>query len=182
MKCIFGLLFVFSFSVQAFSQGMYIMPEFGRGEINFNSDATISGGDEEQKSATAAVIIGYKTSSNFIVGGNIGATNNETFLGLDSYQLYDVGPFMGYSIELTKNFHIVPIVGVNFWELDAEEGEFLNSGPEESRETHGSDVYWRVNFEIATEGLLDYNFSLVSGDYDFGEFYSARFGLKFKFQ
>ncbi len=181
MKRFLGLVCVLLLPVQAFAEGFYLMPEFGRGTIEFDADATIDGVEESENSATASMVIGYKSSSNIVAGGTIGTTNSETFVGLDNYQIYEAGPFIGYSIDITKNFHIVPMIGLNFWELDVEEGQFLNPGPEESRETNGTDSYWRVNFEFATEGLIDFNFSVVSGSYDFGTFYSGRFGMRFKF-
>lgn len=98
--------------------------------------------------------------------------------GLDTYYLSEVHLVGAYDFYLNDRFSIGPELRYTRAKLQAEEGEFLNPGPEDTYSvydyafTWGARLKWRVSDRF-TMALLHHR-----ADYDFGDAHST--GLHFQ--
>lgn len=183
-KLIQGFIFIFlSVSSAAQSAEYFAWGEVGRGDVEFDDEYFFEGFDGDDTFSSANILGGYKFDSKVVVAAHVGMSGSESLFGWgDNYQLYEVGALLGYSFDIAEHFRIVPMVGVSRWELDREEGEFNNPGPEESREISGTDFYWKLNVEAPINDFIQLNLSYTRGQFEFGSVEAIRFGAKFAFQ
>lgn len=159
-----------------------IMPELGRSVVNIRAGHSASGLADHDVGFTVGVLGGYKFESNIILALSHSYTDTDLFWGAgDNYQVIEFGILGGYSFEVAPRLRVTPMVGWGYWKLSSTEGELFNSGPEERREFHGRDPFWRLNLEIPLSKLVQLNISYLHADYDFGRSESTRFGVKFEF-
>ncbi|MFL0805464.1 MAG: porin family protein [Agarilytica sp.] len=158
----------------------YLMAELGRGAVEFTDDYLIEEFDGDEDFSSTNVVAGYNLDSNVLFTVNFNPAKGDKFSSLDDrYEFYQLGIAVGYKIELSDRFSLTPSLGYARWEVDAREGQFLNPGPEESVEKQGGDVFGRLEVGFRLNGLLGFNWSYVTADYDFGKIQSHHFGVKF---
>ena len=135
--------------------------------------------DDSYDNFALGLMAGYKFDSQVIISA---AYNNyygiSTFGESDRVHVYDVCTGVGYSIEYSKSFRIVPMVMYCSWELDSKEGALFSSNPD-ANEFNGQDVVGKVSFELPFNDTFSLNISLTYGNYDFGDLTAVRVGGKF---
>ena len=160
----------------------FIMIEVGESDVRFRDGVLFSPSSDDELGGNIALTFGVNNSSGIVFAGSLSETANFTlFNAIDGFEISERSVMLGYSVNVARNFRIVPIIGFSFWDLEAEEGRFLNPGPEETREMSGVDDFFRLNLEFPVGQLIHLTASYINADYDFGDLDAYRFGVKFVF-
>ncbi len=176
------ILFV---SSNAAAGDYFISFEFGSGDVSVDQDQLAPQLDlQDLENVLFAGYIGYHFDSNVELEFGFSASDTADFLGIDlsdSLNLDETKASIGYRLYLADRFYITPKIGVGFWRVEAEEGIFLNPGPEFVEKQNGEGIF--AGFDAAVEFSDHFGayFGFVSNDYDFGDSHAFRFGLRYTF-
>ncbi len=176
------VVFLSSFSFRAFSSEFFIAPEVGYSNLEFDGQFSLDGNSDSTDGVALGMSAGYQFDSNLLVEANISSTSNYDFLGaFDKYTVNEFKLLLGYRIHLSKYVKIIPKVGYSIWDLEAEEGQFLNAGPEDEINLSGKDLFGQISMQFSTTD--NFHIYLYHSHYDieFGEMATSGVGFKINF-
>lgn len=174
-----SVLFV---SYTSYSKDFYVSPEIGRGEVEIDSDHSFGNSRDVENDFGYGVTLGKEFDSHVIIEGSYYRSETDSIFSIaDSYKLSQTRIFLGYAFDVSEHFRIIPKIGYTNWKLSANEGAFLNSGPEERRSFDGNKVFAQLGFEFPINDWLSINASYSNVSFDFGKAQSLNAGVKFSF-
>ena len=179
-------LLLLSFSSFALSETVpghfTVSAAYGVSEFDIEREYLLEEDDyDESANAYGEILAGFIFTNGLVLeAGFISQAGIDLFGANDSYDVFESVVEVGYTFGNDK-FKITPKIGYSFWDLEVKEGEFLNPGPEERRESDGSDPYLKLSAEYywteSFAGSLFYRHS----DYDFGNINTWGLGLRYVF-
>lgn len=125
---------------------------------------------------------GLAFASNFTTGLDIAIHKSSSWLGADDRAtLSEDRLHLGYKINLSDHFRIVPTLGVSRWKLEFEEGSFEPSSNLKAGTYRDTDVYGQLNLEFPINDLIAIVSSIQYTKYEFGTFRNTQAGVMFQF-
>ena len=165
--------------IPAHAGSFSITPEIGRGNLEF----TFQGVEDDYITTFLGIAGGYELDSKLLLEGNLSTSTTDNFFGaFRQIRLDEIKMGLGYAIEASPSFHLVPKIGVGYWELKAEEGQLFNPGPEDVVRSNGSGFFGELRGEFAVNSLIRLYVAYERNDYDFGDSETAIFGVKFSLE
>lgn len=175
------LLFLYSQTALADS-GFYLGWEAGTNRIEIDGEFTFTGRPVEADVFSAAVAGGYRWPNNFVIEGGISAGTGDFLFGaFDDYSTSKYELLLGYQLNITEGFTIVPKFGISDWDLTAREGRFLNPGPEDQVSFGGQDAIAQLDIGLELGNGLILSLSHERYKAEYGEYQSSRFSMKWQF-
>ncbi|WP_444994835.1 outer membrane beta-barrel protein [Aliikangiella sp. IMCC44359] len=174
-----------SYSSLASNGSFFVTPQVGDVNTKIKMEYTFENNDNPQLSSDnieVGVSAGYQFNSDFSIEAVL--LRNDTadvFEMGDTYNIDQKQLMLGYTFKVNQHFQIVPKIGISYWEFDGKEGSFLNPGPEEESHFSGSELVWKLAFEIPINNLIQLQLTYSDNNYDFGKAQTTSFGVKFEF-
>lgn len=164
-------------------EGFYVAPHLVAKKIKIDEDFLIPGFDDSENLYGYGVIAGYKTPFNLLFELGYEASENLSALGstFDNYELTQLKLGVGIEIPISERVSIVPKLGRQRWDLNAEEGQFMNPGPEADFRFKGRDNFGQIDTEIQLGRLIALDFSYLYSNTEFGNIKSYNAGVQFEF-
>lgn len=176
-------LLLSSFTTQADEGEVILGLDLGIGKMSIDDEFVVV--DSEYKnhdSFSASYVGGYHFGSDIVAEANIVySSNNSIFNAVDQYELFELKAMAGYSFQLTPAFSVVPLIGLSRWDLDTKQGALLNPGPEAKEEFSGTDMAYKIRFNIAFNSVVSLSLSYSMTDADFGRIQATQAGVLFEF-
>ena len=88
---------------------------------------------------------------------------------------------VGYRLKTNESFSFLAKAGVSFWDLDVEEGFFLNPGPELGGGSDGTDLFIEVGGEFRIGERFGITLIHSRDSYDVGDSSATRIGVRYYF-
>lgn len=172
-----------SFSQASADDGVFFVgAELGSGRYSLDESFATFQDVRSGSGLASAAAFGYRWENNLLVEANIAAIDEvDIFEAFDDINLNEFSTFLGYSFQPSTSFHIVPMIGINRWELKSTEGRFLNPGDEESSQVRGTDFIYKVKFEVPISENIQVYLSYSDGNYDYVDSQATRLGIKVEF-
>jgi hypothetical protein len=171
-----------SLSNAVFSKTIYISSGIGVRDMYINSEYTINQSDIISDDILLGLSTGYQFDSNIFVELSHDFSNSFNFFdAFDEVGFDETKLLVGYSIPVFQWLNINPKIGKNKWNLREKEGQFLNPGPEESKEVEGTNNIWEIALEFKTSDFFRITLAYNDTNYKFGDVYSTKVGFKFSF-
>jgi len=174
-----SLLFV---HLSSYAGDFYVTPGIGRGDVKVKSEYSFSGRKQSNNDFGFGASVGYEFDSNLLVESNFYRSETDSiFSAFDSYRFSQTRFLLGYAFDVNPYFRIIPKIGYSSWDLDGEEGIFLNPGDEERSNVDGNTSFAQVDFEFPIKDWFSINASYTNTNFDFGKAQSINAGVKFTF-
>jgi hypothetical protein len=168
-------------SAACLGQGVNLSLGGGAGDLSVDTGA-ISSGPEDEDTFVGEFGVGYRFANNVLVEGSGSSGFNVTALILGgSYEFQEARLMAGYAFPVTEKLHIVPTLGVSFWQLEAVESPLFFFLPIANQTTSGTDAAWRLAGEYYFSPRFGAYFSYSGTRPDFGSFSLLSFGWKIQF-
>jgi hypothetical protein len=175
----FLLLFV---TLSSYAGDFYVTPGIGRGEIKVKPEYSFSGQKQTNNNFGLGAAVGYEFDSNVLVESHFYRSETDSiFSAFDSYRFSQTRFLIGYAFDVNLKFRIIPKIGYSQWDLDGEEGMFLNPGDEERSSIDGNTSFAQIDFEFPIRDWFSINTSYTNTNFDFGKVQTIHAGVKFKF-
>ena len=156
--------------------------ELGQGRVDLDDNFATFQDDRNANGLASAAGIGYQWHNNLIVEANIAAIDEvDVFEAFDDININEFSTFVGYSFEVSPKFKIIPMIGVNRWEIKATEGRFLNPGDEDSATVRGTDFIYKIKFQVPIRSNIHAYLSHSEGEYDYIDSNATRLGIRIDF-
>lgn len=153
----------------------------GKTNLGIDSDYRIGVERTSFDAGTLSLMGGYRFSNGFLVeAGYVTYATFEFFNAFDEYELGEWQAAVGYSYELGR-WRFVAKAGYAFWQLDSEEGDFLNPGDEDESHADGSDPVATLAIEKFFSSIFGMSLAYQKSDRDFGNTESFMLGFNFAF-
>ncbi|MBE1298476.1 MAG: outer membrane beta-barrel protein [Alteromonadaceae bacterium] len=124
----------------------------------------------------------YRWANNMVAALNFSSMSDDFLLsGLDHYSTYQASLMLGYALPLNDTISLVPMVGINDWEVKEQEGFILNPGPEDEIIFEGTDITAKVAVDVALSESWRLSLSYAYTDTDVGSISRQMFGLAYQF-
>ena len=178
---IVATLFLVQYGIAADS-GFYLTAQGSSSKIDIDDSVTFTAADESARIYGVYGAAGFQLDSNFVIEVGGGYAENFDTVGLfDDFELSEYRATVGWAIPIGNRFQLVPKVGLYRWRFEAEEGVFLNPGPELKKTLTNTEGHWQVDGEVKLLDWLALDFSYFYSDTTFGEVRSYRAGVQFAF-
>jgi hypothetical protein len=154
----------------------------GKTELIIEDKFSLVNEEHSEESATIGIELGYKWPEGYSIESSIINTSNFNLFKIsDTYSVFQWSVLAGYSFDLTNDFRFIPKIGLSYWVLDSEEGQFLNPGPEAKYHYTDIDFTYELAFEVPISQDVTINLSYMNTKYTFGDISIANFGMTFEF-
>lgn len=168
------------------SQGKVILGiEIGTSSFDLEKQLLdeIDPADIDDDGVSATYSAAYRWSNNIVVEGSLNYAGNVFFnFGLgDFYDTAEAKLLVGYTIPVAEHFRLVPMVGVSSWDIEIQEGAFLNPGPEAEAEADGTDLSYKLSAEFPFSSGFVLSLSYANTQTDIGDLSMTQAGVKFEF-
>jgi len=168
--------------LKAQQPGYYFMPEIGNVNLSIDSRFTLSNSKLNEDNIETGITGGYRTDNNLLFEVSWLHSDSVDFIDLgETYNFRNARIMLGYQMALNKHINFVPKVGFTFWELEGEEGIFLNPGPEATSRLSGNDLYWSLGFEMPVSENVKLQLNHANNGYEFGRTETTSFGVVIEF-
>ena len=138
-------------SCNGFSENFRLGVGAGQGDVSLSSALNESGNYAGDKLISAFIYAGYVFENGFLIDVQYNSLTDDILAGAnDNLHLNSFDVLVGYRF-ISDKLYIEPKIGFSSWDLELEEGAFLNPGPEQKSEASGSDPL--LSFSVG------YNFS-----------------------
>lgn len=123
----------------------------------------------------------YRWANNMVAALNLFTMSDFLLSGLDHYSTYQASLMLGYALPLNDTISLVPMVGMNDWEVKEQEGFILNPGPEDEIIFEGTDVTAKVAVDMAVSESWRLSLSYAYTDTDVGSISRQMLGVSYQF-
>ena len=183
VNCLGVGILCFTSLVATADGGFYLSAQAGPSRVKFDETILPQVGDKATNTVGVYASAGYRTPFNLVleVGGGYGENLDAFGSTFDNYELSELRASIGFVIPFGEHFRLVPKAGRYRWRLGAEEGQFLNNGPELSTAIHDTEGHLQLDGEVPLLDWLALDFSYFYADTAFGTVRSYRAGVQFEF-
>lgn len=161
----------------ALEKGVFIGGNIGRSDIELDRNF-----QDERDSHNAAAIglsAGYMFENNIVTQINATGSENISILGaIDRHNLQHADLSFGYQFSWER-LRITPAIGIAKWELNSEEGQFLNPGPEVKAKLSGEDPLIGLSVGITFGRIFQMNVTRKSVNAGFGHYHQSQVDFLF---
>lgn len=152
----------------------------GYTQFQIDREFSIGSGEDNLGAFGFELFGGYRISEKLFIDAGLFSTNTFSFLvGGDDYHLSEYSLNISYAFLIGDRISLVPRIGYAYWEMETEEGLFLNPGPEEITEFYGNNFVYSLGLEKVSSSNSALFLSVKSGHYEFGEITSFNLGVRF---
>lgn len=155
----------------------------GGGSLELKEKFTIDDYNSGDHLKGVGLSIGYTWDNNVVLDVGIESTSEDiiAFLDFDSMSFFSRNIAVGYRFGNEK-IYWVPQIGYSRWDLDFEEGQFLNPGPEERMElAEGEDLFWKLTAGYKISKNFAFTFSFRQLDTHIGKSNASMLGFVVEF-
>ncbi|TQV71533.1 porin family protein [Aliikangiella marina] len=175
-------LSLLALDLHAQQPSFYLIPQVGNVNLSIDSDYTLSNVKLNEDNIESGITAGLITDSHLMVELSILHSDSIDFFDIgDTYNFSQYQLMLGYQVELNEHIRFIPKVGLSFWDLDGEEGVFLNPGTEATSNLDGNDLYWSLGFDFPVTERISLQLSYANNGYEFGRTETTSFGVRFEF-
>lgn len=154
----------------------------GWAEVRVDKDLSDNNQLFSEEGNSFAAGAGLAFESQLTTGLEVSSFNSASFLGSDDRaDLSETKWYLGYRINLSDRFRIVPALGVSKWKLRLKEGAFEFASDAKAGTYRDTDFYGQLNLEFPINDLIAIVSSIQYTRYDFGVFRNAQAGVMFHF-
>lgn len=160
----------------------YITPQIGNVNLSIDGEYTLSNTNLSEDNIESGIAAGIQTESNIVLEvGVLYSDSIDLFDFGDTYNFSQIQALVGYEFQPNEHFIFTPKIGFSFWDLEGEEGIFLNPGNEATSSLDGNDFIWSLDFEFPVYEHVNIHFSYANNNFEFGKAETTTFGVTFEF-
>jgi hypothetical protein len=184
---IIGAVIIAFTTTFAIAQESEVILGFDLGHSDFAPDSSFGDvpDDFHGSGFSLGYIAGYRWGNQVVLEANMAtATNTDAFLFGDSgyFETLELKLMGGYSFKINDSLYIVPLIGLNDWELDTREETPSFERPESTRIRYkGTDLTYKIRFDLPINELLKLSASFSRSHFNIGKMTNVQLGLKFEF-
>lgn len=175
------VIFLLLFSSSCFSDA--IRMGFGAGGGGVDVSSGFNGDDNYAASGSisTSLYLGYMLNNAIVIDLAYGEITDDIVLGaVDNIHFKTYEALLGYRFYFEK-FYLEPKLGYAKWNVELEEGAFLNSGPEQKIEESGSDPLVALVAGYKFLPVFGMSISYKYIDFGYGSADSVYLGFDFEF-
>jgi hypothetical protein len=183
VKTLAALLLVSASTVCAAEDAKFsIGIEVGQTKVGVDANVTQIGEEFKDTGYSFGYLLGYQWENNMVAEANfIYSSNDGLFRALDHFESSESKFMLGYSYQANDYLRIVPMIGLSQWKVEGKEGEIFAPGPEAKNKFDGTDLTYKLKFEIPVKKLIVFSISFAKTNIDIGDINMTQLGAKFEF-
>ena len=161
----------------ALEKGVFIGGNIGRSDIEL--DRNFQDQRDSHNAAAIGLSAGYVFDNKLLTQINAtGAENFSLFGAGDQHNLQHADLTLGYQFSWER-LRVTPVVGIAKWELNSEEGQFLNPGPEVKAKLSGEAPLIGLSVGITFGRVFQMNVTRKSVNAGFGHYHQSQVDFLF---
>lgn len=161
----------------ALEKGVFIGGNIGRSDIEL--DRNFQDDRDSHNAAAIGLSAGFMFENNIVTQINATGSENLSILGAtDRHNLQHADLSLGYQFSWER-LRITPVIGIAKWELNSEEGQFLNPGPEVKAKLSGEDPLIGLSIGITFGRIFQMNVTRKSVNAGFGHYHQSQVDFLF---